>query len=170
MARSVWVIHGPNLNLLGIREPELYGREGLAAMDKRIAKLGETLGLQVQSFQSNHEGALLDLLTVSMEEADGCLLNPAALSHTSMALADTLRAMTIPVVEVHLTNLYAREIGRHDSLTAAASSGSPSWNFTFGRIFTVSVRMSLENCQDSARSPTTLVPVLSVGSVRNSVL
>jgi 3-dehydroquinate dehydratase II len=123
MARSIWVIHGPNLNLLGRREPEIYGREGLAALDERLVKLGETLGLRVETFQSNHEGALLDRLTVAMEEADGCLLNPAALTHTSMALADTLRAMTIPVVEVHLTNLYARGGGRETSLTGAAAIG-----------------------------------------------
>jgi len=123
MPRDVWVLHGPNLNLLGRREPQLYGREGLAAIDKRLAKLGETLGLRVASFQTNHEGALIDRLAVAMDEVDGCLINPAALSHTSLALADTLRAMTIPVVEVHLTNLYARGRERQISLTGGAVGG-----------------------------------------------
>jgi 3-dehydroquinate dehydratase-2 len=121
--RDVWVIHGPNLNLLGRREPRLYGKEGLAAIDARLAKAGAALGLRVQSFQTNHEGALIDRLIVAMEEADGCLLNPAAFSHSSLALADTLRAMTIPVVEVHLTNLYARDAERRVSLTGSAVSG-----------------------------------------------
>jgi 3-dehydroquinate dehydratase-2 len=123
MAREVWVLHGPNLGILGRREPKLYGREGLAAIDKRLVKLGTALGLRVECFQTNHEGALIDRLAAAMDAADGCLLNPAALSHTSLAVADTMRAMTIPVVEVHLTNLYARDPERHVSLTGAAAGG-----------------------------------------------
>lgn len=123
MAKDIWVLHGPNLGLLGRREPELYGKEALASLDKRLVRLGESLGLRVTPFQTNHEGALIDRLTIAIDEADGCLLNPAALGHTSLALADTLRAMTIPVVEVHLTNLYARERDRQISLTGAAVSG-----------------------------------------------
>lgn len=121
--RDVWVLHGPNLGLLGRREPELYGRNALATIDKRLVSLGEDLGLEVVCFQTNHEGALIDRLTIAMDEADGCLLNPAAFSHTSLALADTLRSMTIPVVEVHLTNLYARERDRQTSLTGSAVRG-----------------------------------------------
>ncbi len=123
MARDVWVLHGPNLGLLGRREPRLYGRETLASIDGRLARLGESLGLRVASFQTNHEGALIDRLTIAMDEADGCLLNPAALSHTSMALADALRAATIPVVEVHMTNLYARDRERQFSVTGSAAAG-----------------------------------------------
>ncbi len=123
MARAVWVLHGPNLGLLGRREPRLYGRESLASIDKRLAKLGLELGLDVSCFQTNHEGALIDRLIVAMEAAHGVLINPGGLSHTSVALADTIRAATIPVVEVHLTNLYAREAGRVLSLTGAAASG-----------------------------------------------
>jgi 3-dehydroquinate dehydratase-2 len=123
MARDVWVLHGPNLGLLGRREPHLYGRETLESIDRRLAKLGDTLGLRVTSFQTNHEGALIDRLTVAMDEVDGCIINPAALSHTSMALADTLRSMTIPVVEVHITNLYARERERQESITGGAALG-----------------------------------------------
>lgn len=121
--RDVWVLHGPNLGLLGRREPELYGRNALAAIDKRLAALGEELGLRITCFQTNHEGALIDRLTIAMDEADGCLLNPAAFTHTSLALADTLRSVTIPVIEVHLTNLYARERDRQTSLTGSAVRG-----------------------------------------------
>ena len=91
MARDVWVLHGPNLGILGRREPLLYGRATLGSIDRQLAKVGETIGLRVTSFQTNHEGALIDRLTVAMDEVDGCLLNPAALSHTSLALADALR-------------------------------------------------------------------------------
>ena len=123
MARTVWVLHGPNLNLLGTREPTLYGRETLSSLDKRLQKLGEALGLGVECFQTNHEGALIDRLIVAMDAASGCLINPGGLSHTSIALADTIRAMTIPVVEVHMTNLYARGGARATSLTGAGAVG-----------------------------------------------
>ncbi len=123
MAKDVWVLHGPNLGLLGRREPALYGRETLATIDKKLLALGEALGLRVSTFQTNHEGALIDRLIVAMDAVDGCVLNPGALSHTSVALADTLRVVTIPVVEVHLTNLYAREPQRAVSITAAAARG-----------------------------------------------
>ena len=121
--REIWVLHGPNLNLLGRREPKLYGKDALATIDRRLEKLGASLGLRVSSFQTNHEGALIDRLTIAMDGADGVLLNPAALSHTSLALADTLRVVTIPVVEVHLTNLYARDAERRISLTGSAARG-----------------------------------------------
>jgi 3-dehydroquinate dehydratase-2 len=123
MAKEVWVLHGPNLGLLGRREPELYGKDALAGIDKRLATLGRELSLNVTSFQTNHEGALIDRLTIAMDEADGCLLNPAAFTHTSLALADTLRSISIPVVEVHLTNLYARDKDRQQNLTGAAVRG-----------------------------------------------
>jgi 3-dehydroquinate dehydratase-2 len=123
MARTAWVLHGPNLNLLGRREPKIYGRDTLAAIDRRLLALGGDLGLEVASFQSNHEGALIDRLQIAMEEADGVVLNPGALTHTSLALADTIRAMTIPVVEVHLSNLYARDHVRQTNLTAPAVAG-----------------------------------------------
>lgn len=121
MARDVWVLHGPNLELLGAREPALYGKETLASIDRRLERLGKSLGVRVTSFQTNHEGALIDRVSIAELETDGCLINPGALSHTSLALADTLRAVTVPVIEVHLTNLYAREAERRTSLTGAAA-------------------------------------------------
>lgn len=123
MAKDVWVLHGPNLGLLGRREPALYGRETLESIDRRLETLGRELGLRVAAFQTNHEGALIDRITVAMDEADGCLINPAALTHTSLALADAIRAVTIPVVEVHMTNLYAREPERQVNLTGGAAHG-----------------------------------------------
>ena len=121
--RDVWVIHGPNLNLLGRREPKIYGRDTLAMIDERLIALGESLGLRVTAFQSNHEGALIDRLQIAMDEADGVVLNAGAFTHTSMALGDAIRAMSIPVVEVHLSNLYAREHERRTNLTAPFVSG-----------------------------------------------
>jgi 3-dehydroquinate dehydratase-2 len=123
MAREIWVLHGPNLNLLGRREPKIYGRDTLATIDARLVALGAELGLRVSTFQSNHEGALIDRLQIAMDEADGVVLNPGAFTHTSMALGDALRAMSIPVVEVHLSNLYAREHERRMNLTAATAAG-----------------------------------------------
>jgi 3-dehydroquinate dehydratase-2 len=122
-SREVWVLHGPNLHLLGRREPKLYGKDALATIDGRLEKLGESLGLRVSCFQTNHEGALIDRLTIAMDEVDGVILNPAALTHTSIALADTLRVVTIPVVEVHLTNLYARDPVHRTSITGTAVRG-----------------------------------------------
>ena len=123
MPRTVWVLHGPNMDLLGSREPALYGSETLESIDRKLKKLGEELGIGVECFQTNHEGALIDRLTVAMKAAQGCLINPGGFSHTSVALADTMRAMTVPVVEVHLTNLYARGRDRSVSITGAAASG-----------------------------------------------
>jgi len=123
MPRTVWVLHGPNLDLLGTREPELYGRETLDQIDTRLKALGEELDLSVECFQSNHEGALIDRLAIARDAAAGCLINPGGYSHTSLAMADTIRAIDIPVIEVHLTNLYAREDERAFSVTGAAASG-----------------------------------------------
>lgn len=123
MPKDVWVLHGANLGLLGRREPAIYGRETLETIDRRLVALGRDLGLNVTSFQTNHEGALIDRITVAMDQADGCLINPAAWTHTSMALADAIRAVTIPVVEVHMTNLYAREPERQESITGGAARG-----------------------------------------------
>jgi 3-dehydroquinate dehydratase II len=123
MARTVWVLHGPNLNLLGTREPSLYGKDTLDSIDARLKKVGEELGLTVECFQTNHEGALIDRLHVAGKAARGCLINPGGYSHTSVALADAIRASDIPVIEVHVTNLYGREDERVFSITGGAASG-----------------------------------------------
>ena len=123
-ALSVAVVHGPNLNLLGRREPEVYGRATLADVDAALAELAETLGARVESFQSNSEGALVDYVQEAGARVDGFVVNAAAYTHTSIALRDALAGVARPFVEVHLSNVHAREEFRHHSLLAAKAVGS----------------------------------------------
>jgi 3-dehydroquinate dehydratase-2 len=111
----ILVIHGPNLNLLGTREPEIYGETTLQEIDDRLAAEAKDYGAEIECFQSNHEGALVDRIQEAAAWADGILINAAALTHTSVALADVLAATDLPAVEVHLTNVHARESFRHHS-------------------------------------------------------
>jgi 3-dehydroquinate dehydratase-2 len=122
-ASSVLVVHGPNLNLLGQREPEIYGQQTLAQLDASLAELGETLGLWVRCEQANGEGAIIELLHEAGRSCGGVVINPGGYTHTSVAIADALRAIAIPAIEVHLSNLYQREPARHRSLTGAACCG-----------------------------------------------
>jgi 3-dehydroquinate dehydratase-2 len=123
-ASSVLVVHGPNLNLLGQREPQVYGRQTLAELDASLVALGQRLGLAVRCHQANGEGAIIDLLHEAGRDLfAGVVINPGGYTHTSVAIADALRAIGIPAVEVHLSNLYAREPLRHRSLTGAACEG-----------------------------------------------
>ncbi len=122
-ALRVLVIHGPNLNLLGQREPEHYGRQSLAELDASLVALGESLGLAVQCRQANGEGQIIDLLHEAGQGCQAVVINPAGYTHTSVAIADALRAIAIPAIEVHLSNLFAREAVRQRSLTATACDG-----------------------------------------------
>jgi 3-dehydroquinate dehydratase-2 len=117
------VLHGPNLNLLGTREPEVYGRTTLAEIDAALAALGAELGADVACFQSNHEGALVDFVQQRAGEVEGFVVNAAAYTHTSVALADALAGVARPYVEVHLSNVFAREGFRHRSYIAAGAVG-----------------------------------------------
>jgi 3-dehydroquinate dehydratase-2 len=119
----IGVLHGPNLDLLGTRQPELYGATTLAEIDARLAELGETLGVTLASVQSNHEGELVDWVRDRAGEVAGYVVNAAAFTHTSMALLDGLLAVDRPFVEVHLTNLAARSRRRRRSLLAAHAAG-----------------------------------------------
>lgn len=120
---KIAVIHGPNLNLLGVREPDVYGTVTLREIDARIADLAEELGIEVTICQHNSEGAIIDAIQQAGCEADGIVINPAGYTHTSVAIHDALKAVPVPAIEVHLSNIFAREDWRHRSMTALACEG-----------------------------------------------
>jgi 3-dehydroquinate dehydratase-2 len=123
--RKILVLHGPNLNLLGTREPAIYGRETLGDIDRRLARLAQAYGVALECFQSNHEGALIE--RVHDAKAQGfvfIVINPAGYTHTSVALRDALAAVRIPFIEVHLSNVHAREPFRHHSYFSDIAVGT----------------------------------------------
>ncbi|SNB46182.1 type II 3-dehydroquinate dehydratase [Geobacter sp. DSM 9736] len=120
------VLHGPNLNLLGTREPEVYGSLTLAEIDAAISELAVELGVEVETFQSNSEGALIDKIHASASSVNGIVINPAAYTHTSVALRDALAAVAVPAVEVHLSNIHRREEFRTRSYVAPVVVGQVS--------------------------------------------
>jgi 3-dehydroquinate dehydratase-2 len=119
----VLVLHGPNLNLLGRREPHLYGSATLEDVERELRVLARELGVEIESAQSNHEGTLIDRLQTAPARYAAVVLNPGALTHTSVALRDAIASIGIPVVEVHVTNIHAREAYRQHSVTAGAAAG-----------------------------------------------
>ena len=123
--RSILVIHGPNLNLLGSREPEVYGRETLASINRRLVASAKAAGVRLEAFQSNHEGDLVDRIQRAARESVGFIvINPAACTHTSVALLDALAAVRIPFLEVHLSNIHAREPFRRHSYFSDLAVGT----------------------------------------------
>ena len=120
----ILVLNGPNLNLLGQREPEIYGTATLAEIEARVRRAAESLGASVEFAQSNHEGALIDCLQEHIDSADGAILNPGGLTQHGVSLHDCIKAMPFPVIEVHLSNIAAREEWRHHSIISPAVRGT----------------------------------------------
>jgi 3-dehydroquinate dehydratase II len=123
---SILVIHGPNLNLLGLREPGIYGSASLSDVNAMLAKEAVALDVQVTTLQSNHEGALIDAIHAAMGQHQGLLINPGGYTHTSVALRDAIAGVNIPTVEVHLSNIHQREEFRHHSYIAPVALGQIS--------------------------------------------
>ena len=123
MSLPVYVLNGPNLNLLGTREPEIYGRQTLADIEQAVAAQAARHGLTVEFRQSNHEGVLIDWIQEARTKASAIVFNPGGYSHTSVAIHDALRLVTCPVIEVHLSNPHRREAFRHQSYVSTAATG-----------------------------------------------
>jgi len=124
MAKKLLLLNGPNLNLLGTREPAVYGATTLADIEKAAAEQAQAAGASIACFQSNHEGALIDRIHAAREEGvDAIVINPGGLTHTSVALRDALAAVAIPFVEVHISNIHQREAFRHHSYLSAIARG-----------------------------------------------
>jgi len=148
------VINGPNLGTLGSREPKLYGTATLSDIESQVRERAAALGVILRLAQSNHEGELIDILEAERTRADGCIINPGGLSHTSIALADALRAFQRPIVEVHITNVFAREPERRVLLTAAACAGVISGLGVRGYILALDAIMGMlrgEQMMETAR-------------------
>jgi 3-dehydroquinate dehydratase II len=143
---KILVLHGPNLNLLGTREPEIYGSMTLGDINTQLIEFGNQFGAELKCSQSNHEGALIDALQDAQMWADGVIFNPGGYTHTSIALRDAIAALKIPVIEVHLSNVYAREEFRHHSMISAVCKGKI---VGFGwRSYTLGFRALAEVLQD----------------------
>ena len=124
--KKILVIHGPNLDMLGKREPELYGSTTLDQINADLKKLGESLGLFVETFQSNYEGAIVEKIHEAVNTAAGLIINPAAFTHTSVAIRDAVLMLNAPVIEIHISNIYKREPFRHKSMIAGVATGQIS--------------------------------------------
>lgn len=124
--KHILVIHGPNLNMLGKREPEVYGKATLADINAALMETGNRLDLTVETFQSNHEGDIVGRIQECMNTHHGLIINPGAYTHTSVAIRDAILLLSFPVVEVHLSNIYKRESFRHHSMVAGVATGQIS--------------------------------------------
>lgn len=121
--RTIWIINGPNLNLLGEREPEIYGKDGLSALAKRCADAAKKFDATVKFVQSNHEGEIIEWLQEARKDSAGIILNAGGYTHTSVAIHDALKTVQVPVIEVHLSNIFAREPFRHHSYISPLAKG-----------------------------------------------
>ena len=121
--KQIMVIHGPNLNTLGQREPGTYGHTHLPEINRTLETLGLQLGFDVSTYQSNHEGAIVDIIQKAVGKAAGLIINPAAYTHTSVAIRDALLLLTVPIIEVHISNIHRREPFRHHSYVSDIATG-----------------------------------------------
>lgn len=149
--KSILVLHGPNLNLLGQREPEVYGRQTLEAINRQLHELADSLGLSLKVIQSNHEGVLIDEIHEAGSWADAILINPGAFTHYSYAIRDAVASVGLPTVEVHLSNIHARETFRRTSVLAPVCLGQIS-GFG-GRSYALGLRSLAEQLQDNEKKP-----------------
>ncbi len=147
---KILVINGPNMNMLGVREPQIYGRETLAELEGAIRAHCEALGARAEFFQSNHEGAIVDRIQRAYGDADGIVINPAAYTHTSLAIADALRAAGVPAVEVHISDISSREPFRRFSYTKAACVAQIAGRGTKGYLDAVDLLLDLANARPEA--------------------
>ena len=144
---NILVLHGPNLNLLGTREPEIYGSMTLGDLNTKLIELGKEIGAELKCFQSNQEGDLINMLHDAKMWADGVVFNPGGYTHTSVALRDAISAIGLPVIEVHLSNVYAREEFRHVSMISGVCKGKITG---FGwRSYTLGLRALAELVQET---------------------
>lgn len=145
----ILVLHGPNLNLLGRREPHIYGKETLADINAKLQALATELGAELVIVQSNHEGVLIDTLQANIDKADGAIINPAGITHYGVPLHDAIAAMPFPVIEVHLSNIAKREEWRHRSMIAPVAAGTIQglgW-----RSYTAALRVVVEIAREAKK-------------------
>lgn len=135
MSKPIFLLNGPNLNLLGMRQPEVYGRTTLAEVEADCAALAKDLGLHIRPHQSNHEGQIIDWIQEARGLASGIVINPGAFTHTSVAILDALNAFDGPVLEVHITNIHRREAFRHHSYVSTRAEGVIAGFGTEGYLF-----------------------------------
>lgn len=140
---KIAVIHGPNLNLLGTREPEVYGKKGIEKINSEIKSKAEDLEIEIEIFQSNHEGEIVDFIQDGYDEFAGIVINPAGLTHYSIVLRDALVAVRLPVVEIHISNIYQREEFRHKSVIAPIAVGQISGLGPQGYLYALEAMVNL---------------------------